>query len=91
MEELKAERNKYAATTSKDNIVENDSDEDEDEQKNSNKNKLDVSDEEEGDNDNDNDDEEDELIGPSLDFQDDNLDESVNIYLKFNFCKFTSL
>jgi len=89
MEELKAERNKYAATTSKDNIVENDSDEDEAEQKNSNKNKLDASDEEEGDNDDD--EEEDDLIGPSLDFQDDNLDEAVNTCLEFNFCRFTSL
>ena len=35
--------------------------------------------------DDDVDDEEDELIGPSLDFQDDNLDESVNIYIKFSF------
>ena len=90
MEELNAERNKYAATTSKDNIVENDSDEDEAEQKNSNKNKLDASDEEEGDNDDD-EEEDDDLIGPSLDFQDDNLDEAVNTCLEFNFCKFISL
>ena len=84
MEELRAERNKSAAGSSKENIVENDSDEDDDEEKNKKSaRKLNDNDENEDESEEDEDqedEEDDDLIGPSLDFQDTITEESV---LKF--------
>ena len=77
MEELRAERNKSAVGTSKDNIIENDSDEDENEKSSS---KLNAEDEDnDNDDDEEDDDDDDDLIGPSLDYQDKNSDESVKL------------